>query len=163
MNFCQKCGSKLTTGIVDGEQRLACSSDSCDYVFWDNPVPVVAALVELDGEYIIARNRSWPKNIFSVITGYLEQGEIPEEAVIREVSEELGLQGTVRRFIGNYMFKEKNQVILCYEVSASGTIKTNHELAEIRRLSPRELSVYDFRPLYITEQLIQDWKTLSNY
>jgi len=163
MNYCQKCGSKLTTGIVDGEHRLACSSVSCDYVFWDNPVPVVAALVELDGEYIIARNRSWPKNIFSVITGYLENGEIPEEAVIREVSEELGLQGTVRRFIGNYMFKEKNQLILCYEVSASGTIKTNHELAEIRRLSPRELSVYDFRPLYITEQLIQDWKTLSNY
>lgn len=163
MNYCQKCGSKLAAETIKGEQRLACSSESCDYVFWDNPVPVVAALVELDGEYIIARNRLWPKNIFSVITGYLEQGEIPEEAVIREVSEELGLQGTVRRFIGNYMFKEKNQLILCYEISARGKINMNHELTEIRRLSPRELSVYDFRPLYITEQLIQDWRMLTNY
>jgi NAD+ diphosphatase len=162
MNYCPQCGSKLIAREIDSEQRLVCSNDSCGYVFWNNPVPVVAALVELDGTYVIARNRAWPKGIFSVITGYLEQGEIPEDAVVREVSEELGLKGTITRFIGNYIFKEKNQVILCYEVAASGTIKTNHELAEIKRVSPKELSDYDFRPLYITEKLIRDWRTLND-
>jgi len=160
MNYCPQCGCKLSARKIDGEQRFACSSKNCDYVSWNNPVPVVAALVELDGDYIIARNRAWPKGIFSVITGYLEQGEFPEDAVIREVSEELGIQAEITRFIGNYMFKEKNQLILCYEVSACGRIETNHELAELKRLSPRELSEYDFRPLYITEQIIRDWKSL---
>lgn len=159
MNYCPQCGSKLVAGNIDSEYRQICSNGGCTFVFWNNPVPVVAALVELDGDYIIARNRSWPRGIFSVITGYLEQGEIPEVAVIREVSEELGLKGEITRFIGNYLFKEKNQVILCYEVAASGTIETNHELAEYKRLSSKELSDYDFRPLYITEQIIRDWKS----
>ncbi|MGW8247984.1 MAG: NUDIX domain-containing protein [Acidiferrobacterales bacterium] len=158
VKYCPQCGSNLVDRDVDGEPRQVCSDENCTFVFWNNPVPVVAALVELDGDYIIARNRSWPRGIFSVITGYLEQGELPEDAVIREVSEELGLQGTITRFIGNYMFKEKNQLIVCYEVSASGTIETNQELAELKRLSRKELSNYDFRPLYITEQIIRDWK-----
>jgi len=163
MNYCPQCGSELVAGNIDGESRRVCSNEHCAYVFWNNPVPVVAALVELEGDYIIARNRSWPPGVFSVITGYLEQGEIPEDAVVREVSEELGLQGTVTRFIGNYLFREKNQLILCFEVSASGTVETNHELAEIKRLSSAELSDYDFRPLYITEQIIQEWKKHTNY
>jgi len=151
----------LSTGKVEGEERIICSSPGCDYICWNNPVPVVAALVSLDGNYIIARNRAWPTGIFSVITGYLEQGEDPETAVIREVAEELGVRGSIRRFIGNYTFKEKNQVLLCYEVQATGAIATNHELAEIRTLSREELSAYDFHPLYITEKLIQDWKALT--
>lgn len=162
MNYCPQCGSKLVTRNIDGKRKQVCSSENCAFVFWNNPVPVVAALVELGGYYIIARNKAWPRGIFSVITGYLEQGEIPEEAVVREVTEELGLQGTITRFLGNYMFREKNQLILGYEVSGSGTIQTNHELAEIRQLSPKELSDYDFRPLYITEQLVHDWKMLSS-
>jgi NAD+ diphosphatase len=162
MNYCPQCGSELVTGVIDDAPRHVCPNGSCGFVFWDNPVPVVAALVKVDDKYVIARNRSWPREIFSVLTGYLEQGEVPEEAVLREVSEELGVQGEVTRFIGNYMFKEKNQLILAYEVAASGIIKTNQELAEIRQLSPEALSTYDFRPLYITEQLIRDWKNSNS-
>lgn len=161
--FCPICGSDLVSGEIDGVARNVCSSDKCGFVLWNNPVPVVAALVECNNQYIVARNRSWPKGIFSVITGYLEQDESPEEAVIREVQEELGLQGTIRRFIGNYAFRESNQVLLCYEVTATGKITTNHELAEVTLLSPQELSAYDFHPLYITEKLIKDWKILNGF
>lgn len=162
MNYCPKCGSTLTSKIIDGDNRHACSSEQCSYVFWNNPVPVVAALVEHEGSYIIARNALWPEGIFSVITGYLEAEESPEDAVIREVEEELGLTATIRKHIGNYMFREKNQVILCYEIEAAGEIETNHELAEIRHLSADELSAYDFSPLYITKNIIRGWKGSDN-
>ena len=157
MKYCSRCGSKLTTKYIDGSNRYVCSSEECSYVYWNNPIPVVAALVSCNDRYVIARNSAWPKGIFSVVTGYLEMNEGPEEAVIREVSEELGIKGSIKRHIGNYLFKEKNQVILCYEVVASGKIKTNHELAEIKELSPAELSEYDFSPLYITERIKHDW------
>lgn len=147
----------LHTKHIDGATRYVCSSAACGFVFWNNPIPVVAALVKLNDKYIIARNVSWPKSVFSVITGYLEEGENPEDAVIREVSEELGLRGSIKRHIGNYIFKEKNQVILCYEVEACGDIFTNHELAEIKALSASEFSEYDFSPLYITEKIKHDW------
>jgi NADH pyrophosphatase NudC (nudix superfamily) len=146
---------------IDGNERYVCTNEHCSFIHWNNPVPVVAALVEHSDGYIIARNSLWPQGVFSVITGYLEQNEGPEEAVIREVQEELGLQGKIRRLIGNYTFKEKNQVILCYEVAASGLIKTNHELAEIKQLSTSELMAYDFSPLYITEKIISDWTKLT--
>lgn len=157
MKFCSKCGSELISKVIDGNERYVCSNPGCNFIYWNNPVPVVAALVEYNGNYIIARNKLWPGGIFSVITGYLEQKESPEDAVIREVAEELGLLGSIKRHIGNYIFKEKNQLILCYEVNATGSIKINSELAEIKLLTPKDLSNYDFSPLYITEKIISDW------
>ncbi len=161
MEYCSRCGSNLKVTRIDGVKRYICSSDDCGSIYWNNPVPVVAALVLLKNRYIIARNSAWPKDIFSLITGYLEEGESPQEAVIREVSEELGLKGHIKRQIGNYVFKEKNQVVLCYEVEALGDIVTNHELSEIKKLTAAEFSAYDFSPLYITEQIQRDWSTLQ--
>lgn len=156
MKFCPECGSKIALKEIDGAKRFVC--EGCNYIHWNNPAPVVAALVHYEGKYIIARNTLWPRGIFSVITGYLEQNETPEQAVLREVEEELGLSGRIKRFIGNYTFFEKNQVILCYEVEAEGEISTNHELAEVKVLLPDELKAYDFSPLYITEQIVRDWE-----
>jgi NADH pyrophosphatase NudC (nudix superfamily) len=131
-------------------------------VHWDNPVPVVAALVSRGGRYIVARNRAWPDGIFSLVSGYLERGESPELAVKREVEEELGLKAEAAKLlIGNYAFPEKNQVILAYEVIASGSVRLNHELAEWRELSEKALCEYNFSPLHLTEQIIHDWKALS--
>ncbi len=161
MKYCSECGSALEVKHIDGYKRYVCSNEECGYVHWNNPIPVVAALVLYNGNYIVARNSDWPEGIFSVITGYLEQKEAPEDAVLREVEEELGLKGKIKRHIGNYGFKKKNQVILCYEVEAAGNIKTNHELVECKELSPDELRVYDFSPLYITEQIQQDWAVLN--
>ncbi len=36
------------------------------------PIPVVAAIVELDGMVILARNRLWPEKMFGLVTGFLE-------------------------------------------------------------------------------------------
>ncbi len=150
------------TQTIDGESRAACSNETCNYVHWDNPVPVVAALVELDGSYVIARNALWPEGVYSLIAGYLEKNETPEQAVLRELEEELGLSGTVTRYIGSYSFFEKNQLILAYEVSAVGNIELNQELAEVKLLSKTELHEYDFAPLEITEKVVADWSTFDD-
>lgn len=160
MNYCPRCGSTLEPKLIDGIKRLACRSDKCEFVHWNNPVPVVAALVQYRGNYLIARNARWPEGIFSLITGYLERNESPEQAAVREVAEELSLVSQVKRHIGNYSFIEKNQLILCYEVVASGNIELNYELVELKQLSPTELAEYDFGPLYITREIVKDWIVL---
>lgn len=157
MKYCPECGQELTLRIIDDIKRQTCHDNNCGFVYWNNPVPVVAALVEYNGQYIIARNAAWPKGIYSLITGYLEQNETPEEAVLREVHEELGLKGKIKQFIGHYSFNEKNQLIICYEIQAIGTIKLNHELSDFKQLSKDQLVEYDFSPLYVTEKIIQDW------
>lgn len=160
MKYCPQCGNTLEFKPVDGTKRLACQHETCGFVYWDNPVPVVAALVLFHDRYVIARHAGWPNGLFSVMTGYLERSETPEQAVVREVQEELGLLSQVTQHIGNYAFIKKNQLILAYEVVASGTLAVNHELVELRHLSPVELAVYDFGPLTITQTLVKDWNGL---
>lgn len=162
MKFCPDCGSKTSLKTTDNAQRYICQNDGCNYIHWNNPIPVVAALVKHDDNYLIARNTQWPKGIFSLITGYLEAGEEIEKAILREVKEELNLEGRIVNYLGHHMFSEKNQIILAFEVEASGKLKTNHELAETKYLSKSELGEYNFQPLYITEKVIQQWLVIHN-
>jgi len=100
---------------------------------------VVGALVEHEGEIILARNAAWPEGFFALVTGFLEANEDPRAAVAREVKEELGLEVESATPIGNYIFELKNEVVMCYHVVARGTVRLGAELAEVRRHRPEEL------------------------
>lgn len=154
MKYCPVCASLLTLRLLDENERLVCSAPRCQFVHWDNPVPVVAALVQYRDQVILARNAQWPGPVFSLITGYLERGESPEQAVLREVQEELGLQGKINAFIGHYSAFQKNQLILAYWVQAQGEVKLGKEIAEIRLLTALELASYEFGDLEITAQIV---------
>ena len=56
-----QCGNDLIEAEIDGRIRLTCTSDECNYVFWDPPTPVVAAVVEFEGKVVLARNKKWPE------------------------------------------------------------------------------------------------------
>jgi len=159
MKFCPQCGSALKKCEIDDAIRMQCIRDNCSFVQWNNPVPVVMALVEYKKKFILAHNVLWPKGLYSFITGYLDQFEKPERAVLREVKEELGLDGVVGRFLGHHLFREKNQLIIAYEVRATGDIQLNHELDKTLLLSNDEFCGYDFGPLYITRDVAQQWKS----
>lgn len=152
-HYCPACGRALERRGVDGRQRLACSDIACGYVHWDNPLPVVAGLVELEGMVVLARNSAWPEKMFGIITGFLERDETPEEAVAREVKEELDLDARSAHLIGVYPFQRKNELIIAYHVVASGVITLNEELAEFRLVAPEKLRPWDFG----TGLAIRDW------
>ena len=133
--FCPRCAAPLTERSLDQERRSVCSA-GCGFVNYDNPVPVVAAVVEHEGLIVLARNRAWPETWYALVAGFLERGETPEEGVLREVREELGLQATAAALIGAYAFPRMNQVIIAYHVVGSGTITLNEELVDYRRIEP---------------------------
>lgn len=137
--FCPKCANALAPMSVEDVARLACTNAACGFTFWGNPTPAVGAVVEHEGEIILARNVAWPAGWFALITGYLERNEDPRKAVVREVKEELGLDVVQTNIIGNYIFERKNEVMLCYHVVAEGAVKLGDELAEYRRYKPHEL------------------------
>ena len=151
--FCPQCGGNLALRDEGGLSRPACAMPECGFVLWDNPVPVVAALVTLGGKVVLARNVAWPEKQFALIAGYLERDETPEAAVIREVSEELGLQARSASLIGLYAFTEKNQLIIAYHVDAIGNILLNEELAEYRLIAPDKLKAWDKG----TGPAVRDW------
>lgn len=132
--FCATCGSLLEEKMRDGYKRFVCTSDSCDYVFWNNPTPVVAAIVEHDDDNLVfVQSIGWPKHWYALVTGFLEFGELPEEGVKREVKEEVGLEVEEVNFVGMYTFKRMNQLIIAYHVKATGTINLDTtELADYK-------------------------------
>jgi len=142
--YCLYCGRELSTRNIHGKDYRACPSDGCNFVHWDNPLPVVAAVVEHNGNVLLARNKAWTSKIFALITGFLEKGETPENAVLREVKEELGLDAELKGMIGIYPYIENNQVIIAYHVSASGDIKLGEELAEVISLPPEKVRPWGF-------------------
>jgi NAD+ diphosphatase len=74
---------------------------------------------------------------YALITGFLEKSDpSPEEALAREVQEELGLQAQGTHFIGHYAFARQNQIIMAYHVPATGVITLNDELADYKRIAP---------------------------
>jgi len=108
-------------------------------VFYDNPLPVVAALVELEGKVLLARGRGWPAGMFGLITGFLERDETPEQGALRELHEELGLTGRIVGLIGVYAFPQRNELIVAYHVEAQGEVALGDEIEEVKRVDPARL------------------------
>ncbi|CAB1370076.1 NUDIX hydrolase [Denitratisoma oestradiolicum] len=142
MRFCPQCAAPLADQFHAGRNRAVCPAPDCGFVHWDNPLPVVAAIIEYldgDGRVLLARNAAWPVEFYALITGFLERDESPEEAVAREVKEETNLDAESVALIGLYPFHRKNELILAYHVQARGEIVLNEELAAYKLVPPAEL------------------------
>ena len=157
MKYCPECKGLLHTKQLDGVERQLCQVKDCGFVVWDNPVPVVAGLILYKNKILLARNSAWPEGMFSLIAGYLERFESPANAIIREVQEELGLKVSKVQFIGHYPFREKNQLIIAYQVLSEGTLVLNDEIIETELLDIKQLKQKDFGALDLTKAIVADW------
>jgi NAD+ diphosphatase len=135
--FCPLCATPLERRVAGERERNACPS--CSFVHWDNPAPVVAAVVEYEDKILLARNAAWPPKMFALVTGFLERDETPQAAVAREVKEETNLDTRAATLIGVYDFARKNELIIAYHVLAEGEIRLSEELADYRLIEPAKL------------------------
>lgn len=152
MKYCGACGAELELKWLDEADRMLCSA-GCGFVHWDNPTPVVAAIVEYNGQVLLARNAQWPEGWFALITGFLEKGETVEECVLREVKEELNLDGRIEQFVGNYSFLEANQLLIVFHVVAEGDVRLNEELVEYKLQDHADVVPWDQG----TGPALKDW------
>ena len=131
MRYCPHCRKSLETVELGERERLACPDLQCGFVHWNNPIPVVAAVVEHDDHVALVRNVGWPETWYGLVTGFLESGEMPTEGVLREVEEELGLKPTLESYIGMYEFYRQNQLLIAYHVRVDSKDVTfpKHEIA----------------------------------
>lgn len=151
--YCPQCGANLIQKEIEEVMRKACPDEACDYVFWNNPVPVVAAIVELAGEILLCRNKAWPEKWYSINTGFLEKGETPEQCAVREVKEELGLDVDRLSFVGIYSFFEMNQLIIAYHVLTHGEISLGEEIVATKSFPPEKLRTWPGA----TGDAVRDW------
>jgi NAD+ diphosphatase len=132
--FCPNCAwpLELIAQLEDGghKERLRCVA--CGWTHWNNPTPVLAAVVQYGDRILLARNAAWPGRNFALITGFMEAGETPQQGIEREIREETNLDVTELHLIGVYEFFRMNQVIIAYHAVAQGEIMLSPELAEFK-------------------------------
>ncbi len=97
--FCPRCGGSLVSRAAGHELRCT----QCDRAQFPRTDPaVIMAITHGDGDdeaILLGRNRAWPPGRWSTLAGFCEPGETLEDAVRREVDEEVGVRvGEVRYF-----------------------------------------------------------------
>ncbi|CAN5259689.1 NUDIX domain-containing protein [soil metagenome] len=132
--YCPACATALTDIELMEDSgpttRLRCPA--CGWTHWNNPTPVLAAIVEYRGQVLLARNAAWAHKAYALITGFMEAGETPEEGITREVKEETNLDVSALKLVGVYEFKRMNQVIIAYHAVADGEVRLSPELVDYR-------------------------------
>jgi len=143
-NYCPHCATplQLLSQEEDGGPKARLRCPACDWTHWNNPTPVLAAVIEMadrDGQVLLARNAAWPGRRFALITGFMEAGESPEAGITREVMEETALEVTQLKLVGVYDFQRMNQIIIAYHAQAHGEVRLSPELAEYRLFAPQDV------------------------
>jgi NADH pyrophosphatase NudC (nudix superfamily) len=158
--YCPHCRSELAVTQRGGQARLACPQ--CGFVQWRNPVPVVAAVVERAGRVVLVHSVGRPPTWYGLVAGFLERGEHPEAAVLREVAEELGLEGRLASTIGVYPFERLNQVIFAYHVVVAGDAPITLAADELDDY--KEVPLEKLRPWRQgTGPALRDWLVARGY
>ena len=105
-NYCPKCGVSYTEEVLNNflkdKKRLFCKK--CGFIFYNNPKPAVSAIIRNKSGEVLFTKRAIEPYIgwWDLPGGFMEYGESPEEALVREVKEELGIDAVIKNFLGTF-------------------------------------------------------------
>lgn len=87
--FCGACGSRTIS--VQGGHVRRCTGEDCGIHHFPRTDPAIIVLVHCGHRCLLGRKPEWPEGRYSTIAGFVEPGEAIEQAVVREVREETGI------------------------------------------------------------------------
>jgi NAD+ diphosphatase len=158
-HFCSSCGRE-TKPREGGHVRLCENEDLKHFPRTDSAVMV---LVANGDRCVLARQPMWPKGMVSVVAGFVEPGESMEDAVVREVKEELGLDVTDLRYFRSQAWPFPASIMIGFSAKSNSDVLTvdHEELEEARWYSREELknpSGFWYPPPYsLAHHLIQEF------
>jgi len=124
--FCNFCGKELMVDVLEGRERLVCVH--CKEIHYENPLPV-AAVVMVNREreiLLVKRARDPSKNMWCFPIGFAEMGESIEDAALRELKEEAGVEGKIVQLVDvrsetNAFYGEL--LVVTFEVEKAGGLE----------------------------------------
>jgi len=114
--FCPNCGTTTAVGEAGYSRRCP----SCGAVHFPRTDPVVIMLVVSRAGLLLGRHANWPPLRYSVLAGYVAPGETLEEAVVREVREESGIEVYDPRYVASQPWPFPSSLMLGFEARSEG-------------------------------------------
>jgi NAD+ diphosphatase len=129
--FCGVCGNP--TVLQSSGHKLVCSNDECAREFFPRIDPAIIVLVTHGDACLLGRNVRWPPRRFSSLAGFVEPGESLEDAVVREVNEEAGVQLARIEYVSSQPWPFPASAMCGFFAEAvSLECRTSDELEELR-------------------------------
>ena len=124
------------------------------------PEPTVGALIiNNKKEILLVKSHKWLNNKYSVPGGHVEIGESFEEAIIREVKEETGLDIKITRLIGLYSSATNPVVLAVYSSEViGGKLYAGSETDAVGKYDPNQLPDLPFEH---DHKILEDWMNSS--
>ncbi|XP_027624713.1 nucleoside diphosphate-linked moiety X motif 13 isoform X2 [Tupaia chinensis] len=174
--FCSRSGQPTKKNMA-GSKRVCPSSK---IIYYPQMAPVVITLVSDGTRCLLARQSSFPRGMYSALAGFCDIGESLEEAVRREVAEEVGLEVDKLQYSASqhWPFPNSSLMIGCHATVKPGQTEIHVNLRELeaaawfsceevatalRRKGPysqQENGTFPFwvpPKLAIAHQLIKEW------
>ena len=134
--FCGSCASP--TVHVPGERCVRCPS--CGHSAYPRISPAMMVLIKRGDAVLLARHNNSPSHFFTALAGFLEAGESIEDAVHREVFEEVGLRVRDVTYFGSQPWPFPHSLMIAFTAEyVSGEIVVDEsEIAEARWFGPAD-------------------------
>lgn len=115
--YCSACGAEL----FDHEHEEARTCPNCGMLFFPKISPAVIVMIKReDGRILLAYNRNFRHKCYSLIAGFVEAGESAEDAVRREVREEVGLEIKNIRYLYSQSWPFPDSLMLGFVADYAG-------------------------------------------
>ena len=141
-SFCPMCGGGLEPRAIkqNEPERLVCVR--CGFVFYLDPKVAVGTIIRSDdGRIVLVRRAIEPgygKWVYP--GGYVDRGELVQDAAVREAREESGLEVRLGRLINVYSYPGRAPVVIVYEAAiVGGRLCADDECLDARLFEPDEI------------------------
>jgi len=134
----QYCGG-CATPMEEKEGEIAKICPSCSAISYPRLSPAVIMTVERGDEILLGRSPHFPKGMYSTLAGFVEPGETLEQAVKREVKEEVNVQVENIRYFGSQPWPFPHSLMVGFNAKyADGEIVLDPTEIEDARWFPRD-------------------------
>jgi mutator protein MutT len=151
-------------------RKNAMRCESCGFVYFHNCAAAAAGIIETAGGIILTRRAAEPKKgFYDLPGGFVDYGETLEEALIREVREELGLEILNLSYLGSFPNEYAFRGVVYFTTDAVFTarsagepkIQEDREISDIGIFAPSDIDLEKIGFQSIKEALKKYWQHLS--
>jgi NAD+ diphosphatase len=124
--FCGRCGSP--TRMKDNERAKQC--DNCGNIVYPRISPAIIVAIIRDDKILLAHNKNFRQNMYSLIAGFMEPGEEFEDTIQREVFEEVGIKVKNIRYYASQPWPFPDSLMIGFVCDYAGgeIIADGHEI-----------------------------------